>query len=164
VSEAKVEDLDTPIARDHHVAGLQIAVRDAVRVGVRHGLDKRRRQLQQRGGCQPALGDQLIQGAPVHELHGEEAHAVSFFDGVQRDDVRVVEGRDGARLALEACERLGVRGDALPQQLERHLAPEADVDRAPHHSSATFAERLQQALVEQRVSGLVAHARRASLR
>ena len=46
------------------------------------------------------------------------------------DDVRVRELRDGARLAAEALELIGVRRDLAVHELDRDLALEHLVERA----------------------------------
>jgi hypothetical protein len=46
------------------------------------------------------------------------------------EDVGVVEGGDGAGLALEPRESLRVGAHFLRKDLDRHLAPEAWIERA----------------------------------
>src|SRR6266536_3200710 len=46
-------------------------------------------------------------------------------DLVNREDVRMIQGRSGARLLLEAAQSLFVPGKVAAQQFERHLATEA---------------------------------------
>jgi hypothetical protein len=60
---------------------------------------------------------------------------------VQRADVRVVEGGDALRLALEAGTELRVGRQLRRQQLERDLAIEARVARAVNLAHAARAER-----------------------
>ena len=62
-------------------------------------------------------------------------------DVEQRADVRMVERRDGPRLALEAGAHLGVGRQVLGQHLDRDVAPEARVARAVHLAHAAGAER-----------------------
>jgi hypothetical protein len=50
---------------------------------------------------------------------------------VDRGDVRVAERRQQLRFPPEACEPLGIGGDRLRQELERDVAPEPRVLRAP---------------------------------
>ena len=71
--------------------------------------------------------------APVRErftleqLHHQIVDAVLVTDVEERADVRVVELRDGARLALETGADLGGRGQARGQHLDRDIAAEAGV-------------------------------------
>ena len=55
------------------------------------------------------------------------------------DDVRVHQARGRLRLALEARHERGVVGEVLGQQLDRHLALEAHVEREVHRRHAAEA-------------------------
>src|SRR5213080_4040602 len=44
---------------------------------------------------------------------------------VNREDVRMIQGRSGPRLLLEATQPLFIPGKVAAQQFERHLATEA---------------------------------------
>ena len=66
------------------------------------------------GGCsgqarsdvhRPGLLDDLLQAGAVHVLHDEEVQLVVLVDVVGADDVGMVEGGDGAGLAVEAFQR-----------------------------------------------------------
>ena len=84
-------------------------------------------ELENAGKGKPAGGDEVGEGLALDQLHGEEADTVLVLDGVERDDVRVIEPGDRARLALEAGEAIGGGGHRLGQHLHRHLAAEAEV-------------------------------------
>ena len=56
------------------------------------------------------------------------------------DDVRMVELRDGARLAPEALELVGVRGDLAVHELDRDLALEHRVEGAIDRRHAAGAD------------------------
>ena len=68
-------------------------------------------------GQRAVLLDDVLQGGAVHVLHDEEVRLVVVVDVVGADDVGVVEGGDGAGLAVEALDDagvLGLRGAAAP--------------------------------------------------
>ena len=71
----------------------------------------------------PAGRQELDQLAAAQVLHRDEVAAASSLDGVDDDDVRVLEGGEGAGLAFEAGEPLGIGGDLVEQHLEGDLAP-----------------------------------------
>ena len=50
---------------------------------------------------QSARRNERVEGPPFDELQGQEGDAVRLLDRVDGDDVGMVEGSDGARLALE---------------------------------------------------------------
>ena len=58
----------------------------------------------------------LVQRLPFHQLHRQEVHAIGFLDGMNGDDVRMVERGDGASLALEAFDavRIAATSPAAP--------------------------------------------------
>jgi hypothetical protein len=62
-------------------------------------------------------------------------------DVVQGADVRVVERRDGARLAEEPLHRLGVAARLVRQELDGDAAPQAQVFRRVDDAHAAAAER-----------------------
>jgi hypothetical protein len=104
--EAEIEHLDAPISREHHVGGLQIAVRDVLLVRRRQRVGERHGDLQEALDWQAGGRDECIQRLPLDELHRQKSDALSLLRRIDRHDVRVVEGGDGARLA---CEPLEVR-------------------------------------------------------
>ena len=64
----------------------------------------RERLLNGSGARRQTLG----QRRAFHELEHEAAHAVGLFQSVDRADVRMIERREHARLALEARQPVGV--------------------------------------------------------
>jgi len=64
----------------------------------------------------------------VHQLH----HDGILFDAVDLRDVRVVERCERACLALEAHQTVGIVGERLWQDLQRHVAVEPRIARAIH--------------------------------
>ena len=100
------------------------------------------------------MATSLAEALPLDELHGDPGVAVVLADLVDRDDVRVVEGRGGARLVLEALEVLAALREPLGEQLDGDLAPEpgvAGAKDATHAAGAELAEDLESRDV---VSGL----------
>ena len=102
------------------------------------------------------LGDHRGQGLAVDELHGVVVHAALAADGVDRDDVRVVQAGGGLGLDLEPLELPGVERRGERQDLQRHAAAERDllglVDD-PHAAAADLAEDAEVAQDAQLVEG-----------
>ena len=61
-------------------------------------------------GVQPTRRNEVIEGPAFDELHRQKVEAVSFLDGVDRDDGRMIDRRDRTGLAPEAIEHLVTRG------------------------------------------------------
>ena len=90
----------------------------------------------ERPALQP-LGEVLA----LDELHDEGAHAARLLEAVDRGDVGVLQLGEDLRLALEAGEAVGVRGERLRQDLDRDLALELRVGRPVDDAHAALAER-----------------------
>ena len=90
-----------------------------------------------------AAGYQLVERAPLDQLHRQEPDAVGLLDRVDRDDVRVVERGNGARFALEAGEPSGSRANGGGQHFDRDVAAQPRVARAVDLAHAAGAERSQ---------------------
>ena len=106
-------------AHEKHVRRLEIAVHHAHRVrGRKPAADL---TADRDGGARGKLADALAETAqvlPLEELGHQARQTVARADHVHHfDHVLVHDARDGLRLALEACHRLG-RGD---QRLVHHL-------------------------------------------
>jgi hypothetical protein len=89
----------------------------------------------------------------------EKVGAALLLDGVQGHDVRVVEGGDGLRLALEALQAVGVGGHLRRKDLQRHLAVELRVLGQEDGSHAALADLALDAIVREALSGLKGHRR-----
>ena len=65
---------------------------------------------------------------------------IRFANLVNRDDVRMIERRGGARFALESRASIGIGGERLRQNLDRDVASELRVSRAIHVAHSTGAD------------------------
>ena len=129
--EPEVHHLDDAVAPDHDVLRLDVAVDDAaaVRRGKRRGdlgADVHEFAHRQRA----ARGETLAQRHAVHELRRDEVDRARLPDLVDRDDVRMVERRGGARFLLEAAAEIGVVVQRRRQHFQRDVATEHGVGRA----------------------------------
>ncbi len=78
-----------------------------------------------------------VRSARLDPVHAARGARVPLAGVDHRDDVGMVELRHRARLATEALELIGVRGDLAVHQLDRDLALEHGVERAIHGAHAT---------------------------
>ena len=74
------------------------------------------------------------QGLAFEQLRDHVGDSAFSADVVDRHDVRMRQGCDGLRLALEASERRGVVGQGLGQNLDRDFPCELRVSGAIHLS------------------------------
>ena len=125
--EPEVEQLRARL-RQHHVAGLEVAMDDPLLVRARRARRRSARRTCSTWSsgsapfCEP-VGERLA----LEQLHHEEVASVLVADVEERADVRMVERRDRLRLALEALAELRVLGEARGQDLDRDVAVEARV-------------------------------------
>ena len=100
--DAEIEDLGHPVVQDEDVARLDVAMDDALLVGVREAVADlhHQRQLALEGHV-PALGDDLLQLLAFQVLHDDEQAPLVLAQVVDRDDVGMAELRAGLGLAEE---------------------------------------------------------------
>ena len=68
------------------------------------------------------------------------SHGPQALDGVDRDDVRMIQRGDRLRFALEALATLGIVRDGGRQHFDRKLAMELGVARTKHLTPPTDAD------------------------
>ena len=135
-----------PLAGEHQVAGLDVAVDHAVLVGV---LQAQGRLVDEVAGVghrqRPAGLDQLRQVEALDVLHGQDEALAEAEGRVGGDDVGVVELGRGADLAEEAVEHAAAVDEVAADDLEHLLAAHervlGQVDDA-HAAAAQLAEDL----------------------
>ena len=88
------------------------------RGGVRDGNPDRQHTFDRQPGRRQRLG----QRSPLHQLHRQEDRCARIFDGVDGDDVRVIERGHGERFAREALAAIGVDRCDVGEHFECDLA------------------------------------------
>jgi hypothetical protein len=102
----------------------------AISIAYRRGLIERQR----------SSGEARRERLALQVLHHEEAAAVVLPDIVQRPDMRVIELRDGARLALEALIALAVGDELSGQNFYGDRSVQSRVARSVHFTHAARAD------------------------
>jgi RNA polymerase sigma-70 factor (ECF subfamily) len=94
----------------------------------------------------PLFGNPHIDGAAVDQLHGHEDQTSLVAHVMHRQDVRMVDPRQGSPFAQEPLLGQLIVDAALlrPQDLERKLPIELGIPRAIHHTHGACAEPLDQ--------------------
>ncbi len=87
------------------------------------------------------VGDALREVLALDQFHHEGMHARRLLETVDGGDVRVVQGREGPRFALEARQAFGVGGKRIGEDLDRDLAAERGVGGAPDLALAALGKR-----------------------
>ena len=133
--QSEVEDLRRPVAGDHHVLRLQIAMHNSR--GMRGGQPVgdacgNRQEFFQR---QRSVRNDRAQRLAANQLHHQPCLSVARAEIVDGDDVAVIEGRGASGFAFEAREPVAIVGQLVRKNLDRYLPPETHVARAidlPH--------------------------------
>ena len=125
--EPEVQDLHQAVARHHEVPGLQVPVHDARRVRLREAGRDLGGELEQLLHGEGTVLEHLLERPALHQLHRDEARPLVLADLVDGGDVRMVEGRGGTSLSLEAPPLIRVARRRLGEDLDRDLAAEAGV-------------------------------------
>ena len=88
------------------------------------------------------VAQDLRAGLALDVLHHDEVPARGLVQAGVEDlhDVRVHQARGGLRLALEAGDECGVIREVLGEQLDGHLALQAQVEREVHGGHPAEAE------------------------
>ena len=127
LGQAEVADLGHAVGGEEDIARLEIAVDDTRLVGHVNGAGQ---NLDQAGGVAGAIGfsaSALGEAAATDELEEEVRPFFLLADGIDRDDVRVTEPRDGLGLGAEPIAVLGIGVTALEHHLDRHETAELRV-------------------------------------
>ena len=146
--QTEVEHLDLPLRRQLDVGRLQIAMDDPLAVRCLEGFGDLAADPESLFERKRTAREPLRQGLPLDELQHEEARPARLLDPVDRRDVRVAQGRQGARLPLEPGQVLRIPRQRAGQDLDGHLPVETAVARAPdlsHPSRAEWREDLVRA-------------------
>ena len=138
--QPEVEHLHLARAEQEHVLGLEVAVDDALLVRGGEAARDLERDLDRLAGRQRPVLQPLAERLALQQLHRRVDGALLAAEVVDGEDVRVREGGDRLRLALEAPERVGILGEVPRQDLDRHLALELRVARAEDDAHPALAE------------------------
>ena len=137
-----------------NVGGLDVAVNDALGVsGIESPGDVNCQFEQLFRGKRPAQ-NALAQRHPFQQFHHDEILTLLLADLVDGANVRVVERRSGASLALETFQGRGIRAEFGRKKLQRYVPAEGFVLGLVDNAHSTTAQFLDDAVVR---DGLADH-------
>ena len=91
--------------------------------------------------------DAILQRHALHQFHRDERDALVLVDVVNRADIRMVQRRGSARLALKSLERSRVGRHAQRHKFQRHLPPQLRILSAIHHAHPAAADLFDDAVM-----------------
>jgi hypothetical protein len=115
-------------------------------VGQRHG------ELKEPVEGHPLGRDQVREWPAFDQLHGQERYAVGLLDGVDRDDVGMIERGHGPGLALESVPAIGILVELRWKDLEGDCSPQLRVFGGVDLAHAALAQPLQDPIVAERLT------------
>ncbi|OLC40850.1 MAG: hypothetical protein AUH43_25675 [Acidobacteria bacterium 13_1_40CM_65_14] len=138
--QTEVQNLRLISSRDEDVGGPDVAMDDALRVRRIQTVGDLNGQLQQGVLFER---DEMVERGTFEPFHDDERAAVVLVDVVNRANVRVVERRGRSRLAAEAFERVGFRGELVGQQFDGDGARATVSTRAAARRAAVLTLQLK---------------------
>jgi len=144
--DAEVGEHAPAVGADQHVGRLDVAVQHAVGVGDLQRAEQRDADLRDRARRDRAVFDHHVgEAARVEQLHDDPRSTAFLDDVVDLHHGRVLQRRGGARFAHGALvHRVTVAGRETRRQhdlLDRDVATQQDVVRAPDRAHAAVADR-----------------------
>ena len=139
--ETEIENLDEAVLGKHHVLGFEIPVHDAGLVRLCETVGDLGGELQKLVERERTFN--VAQRGAIDVFHDEKVGLVLDADLVDRDDVRMIQRRGGARFALEALEVRGVSEELLLEHLDGDRAAELEILRSVDRSHASRTQQGQ---------------------
>ncbi len=140
--QAEVENLDRAVVGEKHVLRLEIAVDDAARVRRREAVRYCRRDLHRITPRNRALLQPRSQCPALEQLHDRDRSVVDDGELVNREDARVREGGDRARLGLEPAAHFRIGRGVRRHDLDGNVAVEPRIARPIHLAHAARSDGL----------------------
>jgi hypothetical protein len=150
--DAEVADLHRAVAEPHDVRGLQVAVHDALLVGVREGGGRLLGDVDDVGDRQRVMLvvlQELAEVAPVQQLHHQIQHAVGLAEVVDDGHPAVLEGRGHPGLAAKPFPQNTGEGLVVVvaqrfEALDGDLSAQRLVPGTPHLAHAASTDQVEQ--------------------
>jgi hypothetical protein len=144
--EAEVENLQTPVGRDAQIAGLQIAMHNAVLMCGGQAFRQLHPELKDFGNFETCHMQFGVQGDARNELRDEEIHAIFAAEIVDGGDVGEVHTGQRQRFFAKAAARCGIGEHSGWQDFDRYITLEFVVSRAVHFAHASSPDFFQDAI------------------
>ena len=138
---AEIRHLYASVGKQHDVLRLDVAVDDALGMGVHEGAEYLRREMHSLLDPDDSLLlDVIFEGYAVDVLHDDilKRRTVAYVENL--DDIRVVEQRDRAGFVAESAAELLVVEVLLAQDLDCHYRAGVEILRLVNDSHASVSD------------------------
>ena len=145
--KSEIQNLGVPALVDEDVRRLDVAMNDALCVGRIQPLGHIDGDLEDLLGLHGAALDEVLEGLPFQELHGDERPSVVGADLVNGADVGMIQRRSRARFQPEPFQRAVFLHEFVGQELQRHEPPKFEVLGFVDQAHTPTSEQLQNPVV-----------------
>ena len=154
LGDAEVGNLHPALFVEQDILRLDVPVHDALVVRVLQRLADLRHDGQSFLRRHPPAPEQLPQGQAIHELHQQIIAPLHLAKIIHRDNLRVIEPGQGARLALEPLGELGITLLFRRQELQRHQPIQPRLARLINRAHAAATEKANDLEVREKLRHL----------
>ena len=160
LGQTEVGDAHLTQGVQEDVGGLDVAVEDALVMGVLQGIADLLDDLDRLAGGERGVADEFLEVGAVHELHEEVEQVIPLAEVEDGDDVGMLEPCQGLRFTLEAQGEVGVMLRGAGEDLERHIAIEPGLPGVIHGTHASSSEQANDFQIGEEVLQLLRLSRR----
>jgi hypothetical protein len=157
--QAKVGEINVPVAVNQNVRRFDVAVQHALRVGVRQRSGDRANDFEYLGRFEFPGAQNLLERFAVNVLERQEGCAIEFAEIVNGDDVRVIQFGDDGRLALQTRQEGFVFPERGVDHFERDIAIEGCMMRPKDRRHAALRDKGSNRVGSYGFTNCKAHAR-----
>ena len=143
LGDAEVGDLHAALRVEQDVLGLDVAVENSFLVRELERLADFRNDGERLGGGEASGLHGLAQVHAIDVFHHQVVEAARLPEVENADDVRVVQAREHAALAVEAFGELRIVRERIGQQLERDEAVEVRLARLEDEAHAAAPDQFE---------------------
>ncbi len=146
--------LYSPLRRDHHVPGLDVAVEDTVRVGILERVHQLNADIDNLVDRKPSPAEERRRALSLYILHHDVQALGVVEDVIHRGDVRMIELRGRAGFTQQADASVGGSDSGTGDGFQRDTTTEPGVVSEVHFTHSTGAELLENLV---RTDGIATH-------
>ena len=143
LGEAEVEYFDAAFVGDHHVGGLEVAMDNALVVSSGERIGECAGNLENLLHRQAASADDAVERLALDQFHGEEVDVAGLFDGIDGNDVGMIERSYSAGFTLKTSQAVLILRHGRREHLDGNVTAEAGVAGAKDLAHPACSDRAE---------------------